>query len=113
VLGFHFADLNSSLQLMLAHKHVVLNLVIGVDHGLPDLHSVRRAQLLLVGLPLSSALRIAEMLHLKLAEKAAGQGSRARPAPARRDVRHLRRARLRHRLHAVRTISPVGILSRA
>ena len=29
VLGFHFADLNSSLQVMLAYKHVVLNLLIG------------------------------------------------------------------------------------
>jgi ferredoxin-type protein NapH len=29
VLGFHFADLNSALQVMLAFKHVVLNLLIG------------------------------------------------------------------------------------
>jgi ferredoxin-type protein NapH len=29
VVGFHFADLNSALQVMLAYKHVVLNLVIG------------------------------------------------------------------------------------
>jgi len=29
VLGFHMADLNSALQVMLAYKHVVLNLVIG------------------------------------------------------------------------------------
>lgn len=29
VVGFHFADLNSALQVMLAFKHVVLNLVIG------------------------------------------------------------------------------------
>ena len=29
VIGFHFADLNSALQVMLAFKHVVLNLVIG------------------------------------------------------------------------------------
>ena len=28
-IGFHFADLNSALQVMLAYKHVVLNLVIG------------------------------------------------------------------------------------
>ncbi|MBT3206427.1 MAG: NapH/MauN family ferredoxin-type protein [Gammaproteobacteria bacterium] len=28
-VGFHFADLNSALQVMLAYKHVVLNLVIG------------------------------------------------------------------------------------
>ncbi len=29
VIGFHFADLNSALQVMLAYKHVVLNLMIG------------------------------------------------------------------------------------
>jgi len=29
VVGFHMADLNSSLQVMLAFKHVVINLVIG------------------------------------------------------------------------------------
>jgi ferredoxin-type protein NapH len=29
VIGFHFADLNSALQVMLAYKHVVLNLFIG------------------------------------------------------------------------------------
>ncbi len=28
-MGFHFADLNSALQVMLAYKHVVLNLLIG------------------------------------------------------------------------------------
>ncbi|MBV2106966.1 MAG: NapH/MauN family ferredoxin-type protein [Candidatus Thiodiazotropha sp. (ex Ctena orbiculata)] len=30
VIGFHFADLNAALQIVLAYKHVVLNLVIGV-----------------------------------------------------------------------------------
>ena len=29
VIGFHMADLNAALQVMLAYKHVVLNLVIG------------------------------------------------------------------------------------
>lgn len=29
VVGFHFADLNSSLQVMLAHKKILINLVIG------------------------------------------------------------------------------------
>ena len=28
-VGFHMADLNSALQVMLAYKHIVLNLVIG------------------------------------------------------------------------------------
>ncbi|MCW8951410.1 MAG: NapH/MauN family ferredoxin-type protein [Rhodospirillales bacterium] len=29
VIGFHFADLNSALQVMLAHKKILINLVIG------------------------------------------------------------------------------------
>ncbi|MEI6413566.1 MAG: NapH/MauN family ferredoxin-type protein [Pseudomonadota bacterium] len=29
VMGFHFADLNAALQVMLAYRHVVLNLLIG------------------------------------------------------------------------------------
>ncbi len=29
VVGFHMADLNAALQVMLAYKHLVLNLVIG------------------------------------------------------------------------------------
>ncbi len=31
VIGFHMADLNSALQVMLAYKHVVLNLIIGTS----------------------------------------------------------------------------------
>jgi ferredoxin-type protein NapH len=30
VIGFHFADLNAALQIALAYKHIVLNLVIGM-----------------------------------------------------------------------------------
>lgn len=69
VLGFHFADLNSSLQLMLAHKHVVLNLVIGVV-------TVFLIYVLIGGrtfcswvCPYHLLSEIAEMAHLKLAEK--------------------------------------------
>ncbi len=69
VLGFHFADLNSSLQLMLAHKHVVLNLLIGIT-------TVFALYLLFGGrsfcswvCPYHLLSEIAEMLHLKLAEK--------------------------------------------
>lgn len=113
VFGFHFADLNSSLQLMLAHKHVVINLVIGVTTVL--------ALYLLVGgrtfcswvCPYHLVSEIAEMLHLKLAEK-----------------RLVKDHELDRRLRVVmfvvfavmafasgytlfETISPVGILSRA
>ena len=69
VLGFHFADLNSSLQLMLAHKHVVLNLLIGIT-------TVLAIYLVLGGrtfcswvCPYHLLSEIAEMAHLKLVEK--------------------------------------------
>ena len=113
VVGFHFADLNSSLQLMLAHKHVVINLVIGVT-------TVALLYVLVGGrtfcswvCPYHLVSEIAEMLHLKLAD--------------RRLVKdHALDRRLRVVLFAVfaglafvsgytlfETISPVGILSRA
>ena len=69
VLGFHFADLNSSLQLMLAHKHVVLNLLIGIT-------TVLALYLLFGGrtfcswvCPYHLLSEVAEMLHLKLVAK--------------------------------------------
>ena len=113
VLGFHFADLNSALQLMLAHKHVVLNLVIGVT-------TVFLIYVFLGGrsfcswvCPYHLLSEIAELLHLKLAEK-----------------RLVKDHELDRRLRAIlfvvfaalafvtgftlfEVISPVGILSRA
>ncbi len=69
VLGFHFADLNSSLQLMLAHKHVVINLVIGVSTvGILYLLAGGRSFCSWV-CPYHLVSELAEMLHLKLAEK--------------------------------------------
>lgn len=113
VFGFHFADLNSSLQLMLAHKHVVLNLVIGVT-------TVLAIYLLFGGrsfcswvCPYHLLSEIAEMLHLKLADK-------------RLVKNHELDRRLRVVLFVIfaglafasgytlfETISPVGIVSRA
>ncbi len=49
VVGFHLADLNSALQVMLAYKHIVLNLVIGTVDGLHPVVAARRAHLLLLG----------------------------------------------------------------
>jgi ferredoxin-type protein NapH len=113
VFGFHFADLNSSLQLMLAHGHVVINLVIGVTTVL--------ALYVLVGgrtfcswvCPYHLLSEIAEKLHLKLAEKRLVKD-------------HALDRRLRPILFVIfaalaffsgytlfETISPVGILSRA
>ncbi|MER2606128.1 MAG: NapH/MauN family ferredoxin-type protein [Siculibacillus sp.] len=113
VFGFHFADLNSSLQLMLAHKHVVLNLVIGVT-------TVFLLYLIFGGrafcswvCPYHLLSEIAEKLHLKLAEKRLVKD-------------HALDRRLRVVMFVIfavlafasgytlfETISPVGILSRA
>jgi ferredoxin-type protein NapH len=68
-VGFHMADLNSALQVMLAYKHLVLNLVIGTV-------TVFVLWWLLGGrtfcswvCPYHLIAEWAEALHLKLAEK--------------------------------------------
>jgi ferredoxin-type protein NapH len=113
VFGFHFADLNSSLQLMLAHGHVVLNLVIGVSTVfLIYLIAGGRAFCSWV-CPYHLLSEIAEKLHLALAEKRLVKD-------------HALDRRLRPVLFVIfaalafasgytvfETISPVGILSRA
>ena len=69
VVGFHMADLNSALQVMLAYKHVVLNLLIGTV-------TVFLLWVLLGGrtfcswvCPYHLVAEFAEKLHLKLVEK--------------------------------------------
>ena len=69
VVGFHMADLNSALQVMLAYKHVVLNLLIGTV-------TVFLMWVLLGGrtfcswvCPYHLIAEWAEKLHLKLVEK--------------------------------------------
>ena len=68
-VGFHMADLNSALQVVLAYKHIVLNLVIGTV-------TVFILWLLLGGrtfcswvCPYHLLSEWAEMLHLKLVDK--------------------------------------------
>jgi len=68
-VGFHLADLNAALQVMLAYKHVVLNLIIGTV-------TVAVLWWLLGGrtfcswvCPYHLLAEWAEALHLKLAEK--------------------------------------------
>ena len=69
VVGFHMADLNSALQVMLAYKHVALNLMIGTV-------TVFLMWLLLGGrtfcswvCPYHLLAEFAEKLHLRLVEK--------------------------------------------
>ncbi len=68
-VGFHLVDINSALQVMLAHKHVILNLLIGTA-------TVGIGWLLLGGrtfcawvCPYHLLSELGEMLHLKLAAK--------------------------------------------
>ncbi len=113
VVGFHMADLNSALQVMLAYKHVVLNLLIGTV-------TVFLLWLLLGGrtfcswvCPYHLVAELAETLHLKLAGK-----KWIRPLTFHRGVRTL--FYVVFALLAVvtgytvfETMSPTGILSRA
>jgi len=69
VIGFHFADLNSSLQLMLAHKHVVLNLFIGVSTVFLLYVVVGGRSFCSWVCPYHLLSELAEMVHLKLVGK--------------------------------------------
>jgi ferredoxin-type protein NapH len=69
VLGFHFADLNSSLQLMLAHKHVVLNLLIGITTVFLIYWVIGGRTFCSWVCPYHLLSELAEMLHLKLVAK--------------------------------------------
>ncbi len=113
VIGFHMADLNAALQVMLAYKHVVLNLVIGTS-------TVFVLWWLLGGrtfcswvCPYHLLAEGAEAIHLRLARKKWVK-----------DVRFHRGVRIvLYLLFALlalltgytvfETISPTGILSRA
>ncbi|PDT90772.1 ferredoxin [Bradyrhizobium sp. Y36] len=69
VLGFHFADVNSSLQLMLAHKHVVINLVIGVTTVVLIYAVIGGRTFCSWVCPYHFLSELAEMVHLKLVGK--------------------------------------------
>ena len=113
VVGFHMADLNSALQVMLAYKHVVLNLLIGTV-------TVFLLWVLLGGrtfcswvCPYHFVAEFAEKLHVKLADK-----KWIKPVTFHRGVRSV--FYVIFALLAVvtgytvfETISPTGILSRA
>lgn len=113
VLGFHFADLNSALQVMLAYKHVVFNLMIGTTTVLILWWLLGGRSFCSWVCPYHLIAEWAEALHLKL--KARGWAM---------DVRFHRGVRavfyVVFALLAVLTgytvfesISPTGILSRA
>jgi ferredoxin-type protein NapH len=112
-IGFHFADLNSALQVMLAYKHVVLNLVIGTT-------TVFIMWLLLGGrtfcswvCPYHLLAEWAEYLHLWLAKKKLIKNRTFNRKT--RSVFYLIFALLAllSGYTVFETISPTGILSRA
>ncbi len=113
VFGFHFADLNAALQVMLAYKEILVNLVIGTV-------TVLILWLLLGGrtfcswaCPYHLLAEFAEMVHVRLTERRI-----IRDVPLHRGLRTV--LYVIFALLAVvtgytvfETISPVGIVSRA
>jgi ferredoxin-type protein NapH len=72
LIGFHLIDLNSALQVMLAHKHIIVNLVIGTVNGHGDLDAAGRAYLLLVGLSVPLCRRVCGKAALVDGQEKAG-----------------------------------------
>lgn len=112
-VGFHMADLNSSLQVVLAYKEVVINLLIGTVTVAFLWWLAGGRSFCAWACPYHLLSEWAEMLHLKLAEKGIVSD-------------HPLDRRLRTVLYVVfavlavvtgytvfETISPVGIVSRA
>lgn len=112
-VGFHMADLNSSLQVALAYKALLINLLIGTVTVAFLWWLVGGRTFCAWCCPYHLLSELAEMLHLKLAPKGLA-------------VDHPLDRRLRSILYVVfallaagtgytvfETISPVGILSRA
>jgi len=112
-VGFHMADLNSALQVMLAYKHVVINLVIGTSTVLFLWWLAGGRTFCAWVCPYHLLAEIAEQIHLKLAAKGL-----VKDHPLHRGTRSV--LYVIFALLAVATgytvfefISPVGILSRA
>jgi len=112
-VGFHMADLNSALQVMLAYKHLVLNLVIGTSTVLVLWWLLGGRTFCSWVCPYHLIAEWAEALHLKLADKKLAK-----------DIKFHRGARaLFYVIFLVltaatgytlfETISPTGILSRS
>jgi ferredoxin-type protein NapH len=112
-VGFHMADLNSSLQVVLAYKELLINLLIGTVTVALVWWLVGGRSFCAWACPYHLLSELAEMLHLKLAEK-------------RIVADHPLDRRLRTILYVVfaglafvtgytvfEAISPVGIVSRA
>jgi ferredoxin-type protein NapH len=113
VLGFHFADLNSALQVMLAYKHVVLNLLIGTTTVLILWWLLGGRTFCSWVCPYHLVAEWAEALHLRLAAR-----GWARDIHFHRGVRAVfyvtfALLALITGYTVFETVSPTGILSRA
>lgn len=108
-VGFHFADLNSALQVMLAYKVVLVNLVIGTATVFILWWLVGGRSFCAWACPYHLLAELAEMLHLKLGVKDHRLDRRTRT------VLYVVFAALAvaSGYTVFETISPVGILSRA
>lgn len=112
-LGFHMADLHSSLQVMLAHKEVLVNLLIGVG-TVAVLYAIVGGRSFCAWVcPYHLVSEIAEMAHLKLAAKGL-----VKDHALHRGLRPAMFALFSALAFATgytvfETINPVGILSRA
>lgn len=112
-VGFHMADINSSLQVVLAYKEILINLLIGTVTVMLVWWLVGGRSFCAWACPYHLLSELAEMLHLKLARKGLVED-------------HPLNRRMRSVLYIIfallalvtgytvfETISPVGIVSRA
>ncbi len=113
VIGFHFADLNSALQVTLAFKEILINLVIGTVTVLILWWLVGGRSFCSWVCPYHLLAEWAEMLHLKLAESHLVRDFQLHRGT--RTVLYLIFAALAFGTGytVFETISPVGIVSRA
>ncbi|MBK9080953.1 MAG: NapH/MauN family ferredoxin-type protein [Rhizobiales bacterium] len=113
VFGFHFADLNSALQVMLAFKTVLINLVIGTGTVVVIYMLFGGRSFCAWVCPYHLLSELGEMLHLRLAAKRL-----VKDHPLHRATRAVLFAVFAALAFVTgytvfETISPVGILSRA
>lgn len=113
VIGFHFADLNAALQVMLAFKTVVVNLLIGTVTVFLLWWLVGGRAFCSWACPYHLLGELAEMLHLKLAARKLAKDRKLHRGT--RTVLYVVFAALAvvTGYTVFETISPVGILSRA
>ncbi|MCP4935166.1 MAG: NapH/MauN family ferredoxin-type protein [bacterium] len=112
-VGFHLADLNSALQVVLAYKVILINLVIGVVTVLLIWWFVGGRSFCSWVCPYHLLAEIAEMLHIKLVDKGI-----VKDHPMRRSTRTVMWVVFAALAFITgytvfETVNPVGILSRS